>query len=207
MKPIDSTSGPARPKGTVRGWLREWWSRLVAGLALAAVAGVTGRISYLHIKALTLALHQPAQVAQIMPFGVDGLIVVGSVVLLQAAPNQEWLGWLGIGPGVAASLFANWESGIRYGWLAAAWATVPAIAFAVATFMFERWLKEQFPAGGHAGELTTAEALEVLLSTDTERAVAEALGIERSHVQRWKRQLARLAETGAPELALNGAAS
>ena len=49
-----------------------------------------------------------------MPFGVDGLIVVGSVVLLQAAPGQTWLGWLGIVPGVAASLFANVESGL--GW-------------------------------------------------------------------------------------------
>ena len=36
------------------------------------------------------------------------------------------LGWLGIGPGVAISVFANVESGIRYGWLAALWVGVPA---------------------------------------------------------------------------------
>lgn len=132
-------------------WLRFYWARVVAGLALAVVAGVTGRVSYFHIESLTLALHQPPMVAQLMPFGVDGLIVVGSVVLLQAIPGQDWLGWLGVGPGVAASVFANVESGIRYGWLAAGWAGVPAVSFALATFLLERWLKAQVGRGGRGG--------------------------------------------------------
>jgi hypothetical protein len=123
--------------------IRANWSRLVAGLALATVAAVTGRISYTHIYDLTLTLHQPRSTAQLMPFGVDGLIVVGSVVLLQSAPGQRLLGWLGVGPGVAISLFANVESGIRWGILSAAWAGVPALSFALSTFMFERWLKAQ----------------------------------------------------------------
>lgn len=107
-------------------WLRAWWSRLTAGLALLVVASVTGVISYTHVYDLTVSLHQPAMVARLMPFGVDGLIVVGSVFLLQAAPGQTWLGWLGVVPGVAASLFANVESGLRWGPLAAGWAGVPA---------------------------------------------------------------------------------
>ena len=96
-------------------WLRAWWSRLTAGLALLVVASVTGVISYTHVYDLTVSLHQPVMVARLMPFGVDGLIVVGSLVLLQAAPGQTWLGWLGVVPGVAASLFANVESGLRWG--------------------------------------------------------------------------------------------
>lgn len=87
-----------------------------------------------------------------MPFGVDGLIVVGSVVLLQAAPGQTWLGWLGVIPGVAASLFANVESGLRWGPLAAGWAGVPAASFALATFLLERWLKAQ---ASHSGRTVT----------------------------------------------------
>jgi hypothetical protein len=124
-------------------WLRTYWSKVVSGLAIAAVAGVAGVVSYTHIYELTLALHQPVMVAKLMPFAVDGLIVVGSVVLLQALPGQPWLGWLGVGPGVAISLFANVESGIRYGWLSAAWAGVPAASFFLATFLLERWLKAQ----------------------------------------------------------------
>ena len=135
--------------------LREWVPALVAGLTLATVAGVTGRISYLHIKALTLALHQAPQVAQIMPFGVDGLIVVGSVVLLQPPKDQPWLGWIGIGPGVAASVFANWESGLSSGVKAAVWAAVPAAFFALATFMFERWVKAQVGRLGSGGRTNT----------------------------------------------------
>ncbi len=124
-------------------WLRAYWPKVVSGLALAAVAAVAGVISYTHIYRLTLALHQPAMVARLMPIAVDGLVVVGSVVLLQSAPGQRWLGWVGVGPGVAISVFANVESGIGYGVLAAAWAGIPAVAFALATFMLERWLKAQ----------------------------------------------------------------
>jgi hypothetical protein len=125
------------------GWVGAWSSRLTAGLALVVVASVTGVISYTHVYDLTVSLHQPVMVARLMPFGVDGLIVVGSVVLLQAAPGQTWLGWLGVIPGVAASLFANVESGLHWGPLAAGWAGVPAASFALATFLLERWLKAQ----------------------------------------------------------------
>lgn len=128
-------------------WLRLHGPRLVAGLALLTVATVTGVISYTHIYELTLALHQHEMAARLWAFGIDGLIVAGSIVLLQAVESQAWwLGWLGVGPGVALSVFANVESGIKYGWLAAAWAGTPAVSFALTTFMLERWLK------AHAGQ-------------------------------------------------------
>jgi len=135
---------------TVRQWIREWWSRLAAGLAFATVATVTGRVSYIHIKALTLALGQPPQVAQIMPFGIDGLIVVGSIALLQAPKSQPWLGWLCVGPGAAASLFANVESEVRRGPVAAGWAGMASLGFFLATFVLERWLKGQATGAAEA---------------------------------------------------------
>jgi len=127
----------------VLGWLRERSSQLAAGLALATVATVAGVVSYTHIDALTLALGGSQRVSHLMPFAVDGQIAMGSVVLLVTRGRRAWWGWLGIGPGLAESLFANWESGIAHGLLAAAWYTVPAQAFAVASFLFERWLKAQ----------------------------------------------------------------
>jgi hypothetical protein len=126
-----------------------WGPAAAAGLALATVASVTGFISYTHICALTLDLHQSWKTAHLMPLAVDGQIVVGSVVLLTGRGRAAWWGWLGVVPGLAESLFANWESGIVHGHLAAIWATVPAQAFAVASFMFERWLKAQV---GHTGQ-------------------------------------------------------
>jgi len=150
----------------VTAWLRAHWARLVSGLALAAVAAVAGVVSYQHIESLTLALHQTLTVGRLMPFGVDGLIVVGSVMLLTAEDGTEWLGWLGVGPGVAASLFANVESGIRYGWLAATWAGVPAGSFFLACFLFERWLKAQVGRGGKSGQAEEDSTVPVLAEVD-----------------------------------------
>jgi hypothetical protein len=132
--------------GVIKG-PRIQWSRLAAGLAMLVVASVTGIISYSHIYELTLALHQHEMAARLWAFGIDGLIVAGSLVLLQAVQGQpRWLGWLGVGPGVLLSVFANVESGIRYGLLASAWAGTPAVSFALTTFMLERWLKAQHEA-------------------------------------------------------------
>ena len=119
------------------------WPKIASGAAILAVATVAGVISYSHIYELTVALHQTAMVARFMPFGVDGLIMTGSVVLLQADTGQRWLGWLGVGPGVVISLFANIESGIRYGWLSATWAGIPAVSFFLACFILENWIKAQ----------------------------------------------------------------
>lgn len=113
--------------------------RTLIGVAIGTVSLVAGVMSYAHIYGLSLTLHQPPLVALLMPFGIDGLIVVGSVVLL----DGNALGWLGIGSGVVISLFANVESGMRYGTLSAVWAGIPALSFALATFIFERWLKSQ----------------------------------------------------------------
>lgn len=134
-------------------WLKDWGIRLVAGLALATVASVAGVISYTHIDALTLVLGGSLMSGHLTPFGIDGLIVVGSVVLLTVHGIQARWGWLCIVPGVAASLFANFESGIAHGWLAAGWATMPAVSFAVATFVAERWLKAQ--AGERVARIVT----------------------------------------------------
>jgi hypothetical protein len=112
--------------------------KILCAIAIAAVAITAGVISYTHIYDLSVALHQAALVAYLMPIGIDGLVVVGSVVLLS---DGGALGWLGIGPGVVISIFANMESGLRFGWLSATWAGIPALSFFLATFILERWIK------------------------------------------------------------------
>lgn len=111
---------------------------LAAG-PVAAVAVIAGVVSYSHIVALGARTGQSPADAHLLPLAVDGLIVSGSVILLAGS----LLGWLGVIPGVAATLFANLESGLPHGALAAVVATWPAVAFTVASFMLERWLKSQ----------------------------------------------------------------
>ena len=210
MEPTDSPP----PAASLLAWLRRSLPVIVAGLAFAVVAGVTGRVSYLHIEALSLTLGQPPDIARIMPFGIDGLIVVGSVALLQAGHDQEWLGWTCIGPGTAASLFANVESGLSHGPLAAGWAGMASVGFFVATFAFERWLKSQagrgtstWPAtaanpqtddapaipGGIIPEvprqLTPDLALQALLGSETDQMLALLLGLSRNKVRSWRDRL------------------
>jgi len=112
---------------------------LLAALPVALVALVAGTVSYSHIVSLGLRTGQSPADAHLLPLAVDGLIVAGSVILLAGS----WLGWLGVVPGVGATLFANLESGLPHGQLAAIVATWPAIAFTVASAMLERWLAGQ----------------------------------------------------------------
>lgn len=117
---------------------------LLAALPVAAVAVIAGVVSYAHIEGLALSVHQSLATARMLPFSVDFLIVAASVILL----NGSALGWLG----VAATLFANVESGLSHRPLAATVAGWPAMAFTLASFMLERWLASRAvpPAPGAA---------------------------------------------------------
>lgn len=112
---------------------------LLAALPVALVALVAGTVSYSHIADLGLRTGQSPVDAHLLPLAVDGLIVSGSVILLCGS----WLGWLAVVPGVGATLFANLESGLPHGQLAAIVATWPAVAFITASATLERWLRSQ----------------------------------------------------------------
>ena len=126
--------------------LQMTWTRqaLIAAVPVAAVAVIAGIVSYGHIETLALSVHQYLAAARMLPGSVDFLIVGGSVILLCGSQ----LGWLGVIPGVAATLFANVESGLPYGPLSATVAAWPAVAFTLATLMLERWLKKQSVTSG-----------------------------------------------------------
>ncbi len=186
-------------------WLRaQGPGALVVGAALATVATVAGFISYTHICALTLQLHQSWKTAHLMPLAVDGQIVIGGAVLATVAGRQKWCGLVGVVPGLAESLFANWESGIVHDRTSAIWATVAAQAFAGSSFLFELWLRKRKAARGQhaeAGEVTTEAALALLLGSGSQRALAAVLGVERAQVQRWARQLAEAGQEAAENAA------
>jgi hypothetical protein len=134
--------------------VRDRFSEFVVGATLATVAVVTGFISYTHISALTEHVaHQSWKTAHLMPFAVDGQIVIGSVYFMEnAGLRRRWLGLIGIVPGVLESLYANWMSASTFGWHDAAWATVPAQAFACSTVLFERWLHARKSAKAASAE-------------------------------------------------------
>lgn len=117
------------------------WDRPLIAVAVpvAAVAILAGVVSYGHIEALALSVHQSLAAARMLPFSVDGLIVAGSVLLL----GRSLLGWLCVVPGIAATVYANVMSGVGHGALAATVAAWPAVAFALASFTLERWVRNR----------------------------------------------------------------
>ena len=108
-------------------------------MPVAIVAVIAGIVSYSHIEALGLATGQSLTDARLLPLATDGLIVAGSVILLAGS----WLGWIGVALGVAGTVYAHVMSGLPRGPLAATVTAWPALAFTVASFMLERWLKAQ----------------------------------------------------------------
>ena len=125
------------------------WDRrtFAAAIPVAAVAVFAGVVSYTHVYALAVRTDQGGVAAHLMPLSLDGLIVAGSVLLLAGFA----LGWLGVVLGVAGTLYANVVSMLPHGHLSATIASWPAISFAVATFLLERWIKRQVSRGGTGG--------------------------------------------------------
>jgi hypothetical protein len=150
--------------GVIMTALRDRFSTLTVGSALATVAFSSGFISYTHIAALTLAAHGNWKTAHLMPLCVDGQIVIGSAYFMDGKNRwQRAAGLLfGVLPGIGESLYANWESGIVNGTHAAVWATVPAQAFACSAFLFERWLRARKEA--RRTERTAQELLAAALA-------------------------------------------
>ena len=126
------------------------WDRrtFAAAIPVAAVAVFAGVVSYTHVYALAVRTDQGGVAAHLMPLSLDGLIVAGSVLLLAGFA----LGWLGVVLGVAGTLYANVVSMLPHGHLSATIASWPAISFAVATFLLERWIKRQVSRGGQGGQ-------------------------------------------------------
>ena len=122
---------PGRLARAVSACRRNWWR-----LVFAAVAAVAAVVSYGHIVSLFLSWRAPSLDAHLMPVAIDGLIIIGAGA---AKGGQKLLGWSAIGPGLAASLYANVMNGLPYGRGAAmgsGWATV---ALFLATNVMERW--------------------------------------------------------------------
>src|SRR6185437_14506123 len=96
--------------------------RVMAAIVVLAVAAFAAIVSYSHIFELGRAHGQDGTAARLLPLSVDGLIAAASLVMLHAARRKlgvpqlaRWMLALGVGATVAA----NVEYGMPFGWLAA----------------------------------------------------------------------------------------
>ncbi|MGH3980156.1 MAG: DUF2637 domain-containing protein [Pseudonocardiaceae bacterium] len=142
----------------------------VLGVALAAVAAV---VSYAHMAELGHRADEGWR-ALLLPLSVDGLVVAGSMVLLnrrRAGLAAGWLPWVALLAGVGASLAAN---------VAVAEPTVTArVVAAWPAVAFELLLQQRRPV---VAPLAARLAAMVAIGRDTgrpvgRRTVARELGV------------------------------
>lgn len=180
---------------------------------MAALAGITGVVSWLHAYAVVREVGNTGTVAYLVPFVPDLMIVTSSVTLLEAARTgmrRPWMAMLSLAVGAGVTVVLNVAAGWRQGPGSCLLNGLIPVAF-VLTFETLIGLLRR-PAGTTGGQRepddepaeppSTDEALALLLATGSRRALAEALGVPKSRVDSWAARSAQVAEV-AP---LNGQA-
>lgn len=189
---------------------------LAAGVILAAaVSAITGIVSYKHGLDVARQTTNTGLVAYLIPLVPDLMIAMSSVTLVAASsmrvhrpPTAMVALAAGIGWTVAQNVAGGWHGGAGGRLIAAG---IPLAL--VMTFESLLWLlrnARKAAAGGQPepdAPLTAKAALQALVDSDSERQLEQLLGVPRSRVQAWKRQLAPAPEPGAletPKPSLNG---
>lgn len=85
-------------------------TRITRNLSAAAVAGIAGYASYWHQVHVASMAGERDDLAHLLPFSVDGLLVVASVAMVDARAEGRKPSWktkLGFVIGIGASVIAN----------------------------------------------------------------------------------------------------
>lgn len=196
--------------------------RAVGWLALAGVSIIAGIASYFHALAVVQAAGARPPVAYLVPALADLVILGASADLLaasRAGQSRPRLAMTALGTGVVVTLAMNVAAGSGHGLggrLVAGW---PALAFVLALESLGglvRRGRRGSPARTAAATsshpeppvpLGVDEALAVLLAADSQRQLADALGVPRSRVQAWAARVAQPAGPVAVDLPVNGQAA
>ena len=181
--------------------------RVTTALAVAAVAAV---ISYRHAYELVTTHGETGLTARLLPFTVDGLILAGRMLTLDASrrhqpvpPLARWC----LGAGIAATICANLAHGLGHGPIGALVSAWPGLALAGSFELLMTLIRtepcatqETLPVD-HEGQATPKEepaaqllAAEVPAVERTvpawhsagrsQRAIARELGIDRRKIKR-----------------------
>jgi hypothetical protein len=116
------------------------WSRIAKNSSAGAVASIAGYASYWHQVHVATLAGERTELAHIIPVSVDGVLVVASVAMVDAAREgrrPSWATRVGFVVGIAASVGANVMSAqpTLLGRAVAAW---PAVALLLVVEMLSR---------------------------------------------------------------------
>jgi hypothetical protein len=186
--------------------------RVCAVLVLAALSVITGIISYEHGLIMARETSNTGLVCYLLPLVPDLMIVGGSITLVEASARHlsrplPAIGALvaGIGWTVAQNIAGGWHGGAGDRVVSGG---IP-LAFLV-TFESLLWLLRQgrqsaaATTGNHSQPPrpeTVEDGLALLLDIESQRTLAEALGVPRSRVQAWQNQIDTARDSTPPAIA------
>jgi hypothetical protein len=153
-------------------------ARVLAGLAVLAVAVVAGIVSFSHIEALALAHGYSIGTARLLPVSVDGLIVASSLALLTEARAEHpkpGLARAGLILGIVATLAANVAAGVQFGAVGVLVNVWPAVSFVVASELLLRMTRADRGAPSVMGEAGTVAEVPTALATMPETVADSVL--------------------------------
>lgn len=109
-------------------------TKVASRAAAAVVAAVAGIVSYGHIRAVALAVGESELAAILLPIGIDGLIIVATLAMLEDSRSgrvPRMSARLALAFGIAATVAFNVASA-EPSWTARVVAAVPAVSFLLA---------------------------------------------------------------------------
>jgi hypothetical protein len=111
--PIEPAEQPTAPPGSaVAAGLA---TRRVAIAVVSVIAAVAAYVSFRHQHGLAMTAGEPTTTAWTLPVLIDGVIIMGSLVMLDASRRGDkapWLARLALIAGAVATLAAN----VAHGW-------------------------------------------------------------------------------------------
>jgi hypothetical protein len=112
--------------------------------AVAAVGLTAAVLSYRHQFELAAGHGESALTAKLLPVSIDGLLVAGTLAILDASRRQTghaWAARVTVGLGVAMTMWANIVHGLGYGWAGIVLSGWPPVALMAAIEVLARMIR------------------------------------------------------------------
>lgn len=194
---------------------RPWLARRTRAATMVAFTGIAAVISYSDGLDLIRYAGASGPVAYLYPLLPDGLILISSVRLYEAAPKRPGWAMTGVIIGVTLTLAMNVGAGILHNWMyALADGVVPVVFFVALEVLRGAVSGRQAAAAGvpaavdpgparpepePAEPLTPERAFVALVDSGSRQEIADLLGWSKSKVNRVYWKLTRTVQDGPEE--------
>jgi hypothetical protein len=189
--------------------------RISMWLLVAALAGITGSVSYLHALYVCRWVGNAAPVAYLIPFVPDLMIVTASVTLIEAKRldnSRPWQAMLSLGVGIVVTVVMNVAAGIRLGDGSMLLNGLIPVAFILSLealiVLLGKWrnapLSDEPATCGHRVPLSLDEAILAAAPHMSKRQLAVAFHVGRGDIDKLLPPVPRVADDPLEHASTNG---